>query len=216
MFKINQVKEIRKEQIKNSFIYTIDNFYQDPEKILNYFLSTESRPHKENQKPSYNQIYFDDRRHRLNSEEIKPVYKFLSQICKQKPEDTNINTNLIRFNSSDFNDYKSNYWWPHRDSGYTGIVYLNKDEEYGTNLYENISGKEEPPRNCPEHFEPWRKKSNFKLIKSMKPKFNRMILFDGCYFIHGMNICGDRYFGDEYRMNQVFFFKPNHIVYEYS
>ena len=32
-----------------------------------------------------------------------------------------------------------------------------------------------------------------------------MVLFDGM-IPHGMNICNDTYFGQEYRKNQVFFF----------
>lgn len=216
MFEINQKIKIKKEKLGNSFIYIIDDFYQYPEKVLDFFLSKESNIHKEHDNPSYNQIYFDDRRHEIYTEEIIPAYKLLSKICNQKPsiDYTCINTNLTRFYYDNFNDYKSNYWWPHRDLGYNGILYLNiDDEEYGTNLYQNLNYKEEPPSKISEHFKPWRKKSNFKLIKPIKPKFNRMVLFDGYRFLHGMNICGDRYFGSEYRINQVFFFKKNNFEY---
>ena len=214
MFEINQEIKIKKENLCDSFIYTIDNFYQSPEEVLNLFLSSESFVFKKNEKPSYNQLYFDDSRNIMHSEEIKQVYEFLSKICNQKPfvKDTLVQTNLIRFYCNNFNNYQSNYWWPHEDVGYTGILYLNKnDEEYGTNLYEIINHEEEPPKDIPEHFQPWRKKSNFKLIKTIKPKFNRMVLYDGHRFPHGMNICGDKYFGSDYRMNQVFFFKSHNI-----
>ena len=33
-----------------------------------------------------------------------------------------------------------------------------------------------------------------------------MVFFDGWKFQHGMNISNDRYFDQEYRKNQVFFF----------
>jgi hypothetical protein len=209
MFEINEKNKIKKEKIKNSFIYIIDNFYQYPEKVLNFFLSKKSEIHKKYENPSYNQIYFDDRRHTMHIEEIRPVYQFLSSICNQKSSEQDlVQTNLIKFYPNNFNDYKSNYWWPHKDEGYNGILYLNKnDEEYGTNLYQSLNHKGEPPLKIPEHFQPWREKNNLKLIKSIEPKFNRMVLFDGLYFLHGMNICGDRYFGDEYRINQVFFFE---------
>lgn len=207
MFDINVNIKIKKEIIDEKPIYIIDDFYQSPTKILNFLLSKESLIHKKNIEPSFNQIYFDDRRHKIYSDEVTKVYKFLSNLCNQKEYNGNfIVTNLTRFYSKKFNNYKDNYWWPHKDIGYTGILYLNlDDEEYGTNLYKDINYEEEN-KNCPEHYEPWRKKNNYYLIKSLKPKFNRMILFDAFYFTHGMNICGDRYFGEEYRMNQVFFF----------
>ena len=46
-----------------------------------------------------------------------------------------------------------------------------------------------------------------KVLKKIKPKYNRLVLFDGDKFLHGMNIVNNRYFSDEYRCNQVFFFK---------
>ena len=57
-----------------------------------------------------------------------------------------------------------------------------------------------------EHYAPWRSKDEFELIKHLEPKYNRLVFFDGYKFPHGMNICTDRYFGEEYRKNQVFFF----------
>ena len=94
----------------------------------------------------------------------------------------------------------------HQDPGYNGIVYLNKDDtESGTNLYENLCPEEEPPY-CPEHYQPWRPKSSFRVVESLKPKYNRLVLFDGFRFPHGMNIVNNDYFGEEFRMNQVFFF----------
>ena len=49
-------------------------------------------------------------------------------------------------------------------------------------------------------------KKDFIVIKTLEPKYNRFVFFDGYEFPHGMNICTDRYFGEEYRKNQVFFF----------
>ena len=48
-------------------------------------------------------------------------------------------------------------------------------------------------------------KKDFIVIKTLEPKYNRFVFFDGYEFPHGMNICTDRYFGEEYRKNQVFF-----------
>lgn len=207
MFEINSNLRIKSSKIDGSKFYIIDNFYLNPEIVLNFFLSTESIVHKKEDKPSFNQVFFEDRRHILHSNQMYPIYNYLGKICHENYKCNNdlIITNFTRFYSNDFNDYKNNYWWPHKDEGYTGILYLNpNDNTNGTNLYKVLNLEEEPP-NCPEHFRPWRKKKNFKLIKSIKPKFNRMFLFDAKYFTHGMNICNDRYFGDEYRINQAFF-----------
>jgi hypothetical protein len=213
IFKINKDFQLNVEIFNGSSIYTIDNFYQNPDSILDFFLNTETLVHKKNEKPSYNQIYFDDLRHSIEcnqSNNIDFIYDFLGNLCKQTPiSSSHILTNITRFKYHNFNDYVNNYWWPHKDHGYNAIIYFNKnDDDCGTNLYLNMNPREEPPK-CPEHFCPWRKKSNFKLIKSLTPKFNRMIMFDGLKFYHGMNICNNYYFKKEYRLNQVLFFQKN-------
>jgi hypothetical protein len=209
MFKLNKNIKIKKNIINGSIVYIIDNFYKNPDKILNLFLNSKLFPHKINENPSFNSIYFEDYGNDFQSEELSKPYKFLSKLCNQRPlyGYNQILTNVTRFKKNQFNDYKNNYWWPHIDAGYTGIVYFNKgDHDSGTNIYQNLNPNEEPP-NCPEHYAPWRCKNNFKLIKSIKPKYNRMFLFDGLSNIHGMNICNDDYFEKKYRINQVFFFK---------
>lgn len=208
MFEISKNISINLEIFQESKIYIIDNFYQNPDSVLNFFLNNFPDLWKKQQKPSYNQIYFEDRRHNLNSDEIIKVYDFLNFLCGQSPiNKTQLSTNASRFKKCEFNDYKNNYWWPHKDFGYTGMVYFNDgDEISGTNLYENLNSENEPP-NCPEHYSPWRSKDNWKIIRTLYPKYNRLVLFDGLKFFHGMNICNDNYFGENYRFNQVFFFK---------
>lgn len=212
MFEINKNSFIEKKIIEDSEIYIIDNFYKDIEKILDFLLILEPDVWKQNQTPSNNLIYFEDKRHSLMSKHVTKVYDFLSDLCGQDPINMQIKnsilTNFSRFKKCQFNDYKNNYWWPHKDNGYTAIIYLNREDSIsGTNLYENLNPKNEPP-NYPEHYKPWRSKENYRLIETLEPKFNRMVLFDGLKFFHGMNICNDDYFGDEYRMNQVLFFSP--------
>lgn len=213
MFEINNECIVRTEFVEGSPLYIIDDFYQDPDEVLELFFIVDPIIWKPHEKPSYNQVFFDDRRHFFESEKIKNVYEFLSKVCKQKSlelEDVSnktICTNFTRFKKVEFNDYENNYWWPHRDDGYNAVLYLNKeDAKSGTNLYECLNPDEEPP-NFPEHYQPWRSKSNYRLVKTIEPKYNRMVLFDGLKFPHGMNICNEDYFGDTYRMNQVFFFK---------
>ena len=199
MFSLNKHLEISVEDD----LYIIDNFYQEPNKIVNFFNKQKSYLHKENQK-GFNGTLFEDRRFSAWIDDIIPVYNFLSELIKQSPLHTAVCTNKWRGIKNSFNDYKNNYWWPHIDRGYTGIVYLNRDDtSNGTNLYNVL---EDNTKGVCEHKHPWQNKNNYNIIKTITPIFNRMVLFDGlCY--HGMNICNDRYFDLEYRLNQVFFFK---------
>jgi hypothetical protein len=212
MFEINQNAIVQKKIIDDSVIYIIDNFYEDIEKILDFLLILEPEVWKQDQSPSNNLIHFEDKRHALISKHVVKVYDFLSNLCGQTTINERIQhsilTNFSRFKKCEFNDYQNNYWWPHQDSGYTAIIYLNREDLVsGTNLYENLNPNNEPP-NYPEHYKPWRSKENYRLIETLKPKFNRMVLFDGFKFFHGMNICNDDYFNENYRMNQVLFFSP--------
>ena len=83
---------------------------------------------------------------------------------------------------------------------------LSHDDHNGTNIYDIVNRKELIDRPDDEHRQPWRDMHNYKVMKELIPKYNRMVLFDGT-FPHGMNITNDRFFNDDYRLNQVFFFK---------
>jgi hypothetical protein len=58
----------------------------------------------------------------------------------------------------------------------------------------------------PEHYAPWRLKTKYKIIKQLQGKFNRLIMFDGAKFLHGMDISTDDFFKVR-RINQVLFFR---------
>ena len=203
MFRLNNRLQIKQETLQESVIYYIDNFYLHPEKVEEYIFDKDTPLHKIEQKPSYNNIHFEDRRLIKEDERLHSVVDFLSQICNQKPETHCIVTNMQRFSDNDFNDYKNYVWWPHQDNGYNGIVYFSN--ECGTNLYSTDTTDELP--NAPEHYKPWRLRENYEILKTIEPKYNRLVLFDGFKFPHGVDICSDRYYGEEYRKNQVFFFQ---------
>ena len=211
MFELNQNLHVNIEYVYDSAIYIVDNFYQNPDEIVDFLLHEEAILWKmeDEYKPTHNGIYFEDRKHQLESSDIHEAYYFLQTLCDQEIHALNdIDTNVTRFRKSEFNDYQNNYWSPHTDIGYTGIVYLNKgDTESGTNLYESLDPENEPPEEYSEHYYPWRPKEKYKLLKSIKPKYNRMVLYDGGRFLHGANICNDDYFEETYRMNQVYFFE---------
>jgi len=203
MFKLNNRLQVKQETLQESVIYYIDNFYLHPKEVEEYLFDKDTPLHKIEQKPSYNNIHFEDRRLIKEDERLHTVVNFISQICDQKPETYAIVTNMQRFFNHDFNDYKNCVWWPHQDNGYNGIVYFS--DECGTNLYSTETTDELP--NAPEHYKPWRLRENYKILKTLEPKYNRLVLFDGFKFPHGVDICSHRYYGKEYRKNQVFFFQ---------
>ena len=206
MFELNENLKIEKELFEGTVIYTIDDFYKNPKEVENYLFGkpNEIPLHKIHEKPSFNNVYFEDRRHddSIDHLDLENVYDFLSDLCGQSYDFPDVVTNCTRFKRHQFNDYKNYYWWPHTDGGYNGIVYFNDDSEHGTCFYEELVEKPD----VPEHYQPWGAKKDFIVIKTLEPKYNRFVFFDGYEFPHGMNICTDRYFGEEYRKNQVFFF----------
>ena len=211
MFDINESSELKQEEFRGTKIYTIDNFYKNPDKIVEFLSYLDTLVFKKNEVPSHNMVHFEDRRHQVMSHSVVKVYEFLRNICGIMEIGIDeskhfVLANNARFYSRTFNNYYDNYWWPHVDNyKYAAIIYLNKgDTSCGTNLYENLNPQNEPP-NLPEHYQPWRSKDNYKVIKHLQPKYNRLVLFEGCKFPHGMNICTDRYFSEEYRINQVLF-----------
>ena len=210
MFELNDNLEVNTEIFQDSKIFTIDNFYKNPDLIFDCLFGIPAPFFKEHDYPSFNGIFFEDRRVREYDVRLKPVVNFLSKLASQKPDTYDVATNQQRFYDDEFNDYKNCIWWPHVDVGYNGIVYFNKnDTECGTNLYSKVTDSVEMTayNTQTEHYAPWRQREKYEKLKTLTPKYNRLVLFDGDKFLHGMNIVNDRYFSDEYRCNQVFFFK---------
>lgn len=210
MFEINSKMDLSLEIFRGSKIYTIDNFYSDPDEIVHLIKELPKRLHKANANPTYNGTYFEDCRDCVYIEELNPIYFFLSVLSGSNPTSYDFITNVIKFKDVPFNNYQSKYWWPHLDEGYTAVIYLNDDNdcECGTNLYDILCQEEKNVTDSiPEHSQPWRPKHKYKLIKSLKPKYNRLVFFDAKKFLHGMNISNKIYFRDRPRMNQVLFFK---------
>ena len=215
MFELNKNLNVRTEKVYDcnfqrlDDVHIVDNFYSNPDEILEFLLKQDSWLHKPNEN-GLNGVSFEDKRYSYSIEDqIYPAYEFLQNIHGQVPENHGaVSTNQTRFFKQEFNNYKDNYWWPHTDEGYTAIVYLNKNDYVnGTNLYEQLVAVDQ---DATEHQEPWKPKVYYNCLKHIEPAYNRLVLFNGlCY--HGMNICNDRYFDDEYRLNQVFFFKNGTI-----
>ena len=80
MFKLNNRLQIKRETLQESVIYYIDNFYLHPKEVEEYLFDKDTPLHKIEQKPSYNNIHFEDRRLIKEDERLRSVVDFLSQI----------------------------------------------------------------------------------------------------------------------------------------
>ena len=63
MFELNDNITIKEYLVEDSPVYTIDNFYKNPEEIVDFLLENEPEFHKIDEHPSLNSIYFEDKRH---------------------------------------------------------------------------------------------------------------------------------------------------------
>jgi hypothetical protein len=218
IWEINNLSSMKHETFEGTHVWYMDDFYKYPDLVFEEITSNTPPLWKTYEKNTFNSIYFEDRRHLILIEELDDVYIKLGRLIdsvdpgRGATDDFGyLTTNHTLFykdeKSLKFNDYKSNWWWPHIDGGYNGICYLNKNanNEIGTNLYRRL--KEDPEYNdVPEHRRPWIPFEYWKRVAAFRAKFNRFVLFDGREYFHGMNIEDDRYF-HEFRVNQVFFFK---------
>ena len=203
MFEINNKNFIQYE-INGTTVYEIQDFYKYPDKIVEYISNVLPGVHNADQYPSLNGHLFEDLRHHCPVRGMSEVSRFLSNICKQFNENgENIfNTNIFKFLDKNFNKYNDCYWWPHKDNGYTALIYLNNFSYPGTNLYTSFVGESQGL----EHYTPWQPKSNYKLEKTLYAEYNKLVLFDGLSNSHSMAITDDSFYED-YRLNQVIFFK---------
>jgi hypothetical protein len=211
LFKINEESKIYvdyiEQNVKNSKFYVIDNFFDDPDSIVEFLNKSPTHVWKEEESPSFNTIYFHDITHKISDfDDICPVYDLLSNLCGQTSRVRGlVTTNMFKFYEHEFNDYHNNFWCPHKDTGYTGLIYLNENDNFnGTNIYKKIDNSYKS--NGVEHYKPWVPKEKFELIMTIPPVYNRMFLFNASKYYHGMNIYNCRYSHEEYRLNLAFFF----------
>jgi hypothetical protein len=206
MFEFNNLINIDIKIINDSKIFFIENFFKQPDKIVEYLETNNPLFHKndERYKTNYNNgTKFIDARHEITGPEIKNLYEKINLLIDQTiPENLTIGSNIFQMIDVEFNDYQNNFWFPHYDKGYTGIIYLNELTCAGTNLYEQVV---EDYDNIAEHLIPWRSKTKYNVIYTIPNKYNQMVLFDGKKFKHGMAINDDIFF-NEIRKNLVLFF----------
>ena len=204
MFENNGLINARLDEVDGFTVYTVDNFFKNPHAILDLLNQHEPVLWKNWETPSYNGIHFADRRHCIQSDEIIPIQEMIAKLCNREPIVPNeACTNITQFNNKTFNNYKDNFWYPHRDEGFTCIIYLNHNTFPGTNLYRIIENDE---LEGPEHFAPWRSKTKYQIISTIEASFNNLILLDAKNLLNGMAVVDDTFFHLE-RRNMVMFFK---------
>lgn len=193
---------IQRIRVLDTDLFVVDNFYKNPDGVLDLIEAQPAKKWKDWDKPSYNGEYFLDHRHDFVNEQSKIYNTFFESITGQKiAQPGRIVTNCMEFYDKKFNNYQEHYWGPHNDLGYTGLVYLNKIESEGTNFYTRIA---EDLWDTPEHFEPWRLKKRYKLEYHVPAKYNRLVLFDGETLCHGMAVNSNTFFNKK-RINQAIF-----------
>jgi len=195
---------LQKLDVLGTSLYIIDDFYKDPDSVLDIIENQSWTKWKEWDDPSYNGVHFLDHRHDFLDDRSKIYNLFFENLTGQKiGQPGRIVTNCMRFYDKEFNDYENYYWGPHSDLGYTGLVYLNKFDSEGTNFYRRTK---DDPWDTPEHFEPWRSKDRYQLECMIPAKYNRLVLFDGECVCHGMAVDSDRFFSTT-RINQAIFLR---------
>jgi hypothetical protein len=198
------LSSLRTYYLNNSAIYVADDFYSNPEQVIDILQSNQPTVHHYVPN-SKNGVEYDDLRHEIKCSFISQLTMDISHIHGQVPiTTTDLYSNMWK--SYKEIPYKTHYYYPHRDEGYTAIIYLNDYgcEYPGTNLYEpNCDISEHLLHH--QHIKPWRSKDNWNLIYTIPAKYNRLVLFNGNLFWHGMSVFDSRW-TDHYRMNQVIFY----------
>ena len=206
---------ITTEELMGSKIIIIENYFKHPDLIRNLAINPLPELWRADLEGTMNGVHYMDRRSQLklvgkNDEQFSKHYDYLGQLINQRAglhsQNKSFVSNVTRFLKTSFNNIDDNYWWPHRDRGYNAIISLNNefDGEYsGTVLY-HPKGKQ--PK-APESTNPWVSKSEYTILKHLKAKYNRCVMFDGKIFPHAMHIDNYDFFSNFYRVNTVLFFE---------
>ena len=221
MWKLNLDTEVKITNFKGSKIYTIDNVFAEPKKLERFLFSRRTALVESKEPFQDNGEEFLKGRYHDFKDKAAPLVWLASNLCEQVPSFFgSFKTNHECWLEGDYNNWKDNYWFPHIDNGYNCIVYFNHDTINGTNLYDPSLKDEDWFKKLmtkvPTGQQPWIHKSKIKLVKHLKPKYNRMVLFDGAYFPHSSAVNDDRYIVNSFanvtrenmRSNLCFFFHP--------
>lgn len=203
-FAINNNLQVEQTAFRDTIIYQVRNVFADPYAAKAAILSQPLSYNKPTTKGK-NGVWFNDCRHRFTTT-CDDVIAIGTRLTGQQPlsPSTVITNHSLLFDNA-HNDYQNNYWWPHIDLGYNGIVYLNDNYTGpGTNLYDRSN--QEGWKRAKEHDQPWNPKDRWELIHVIDSEWNKLVLFDGAKFYHGMAVDDDTWF-HQTRLNMVIFYK---------
>jgi|TARA_B100000282_G_scaffold153685_1_gene110596 hypothetical protein len=237
IWETHDMSNMRKVSLpKGDFYYVMDEFYKYPDLVVKEIKKLTPASFKirqiEADESSYNDKFFKDHR---NEAMYRGLYRLnwdLGKLVKQEPIHSDqmeeykmgiMYTNHATIYKHSFNDLHNSYWYPHIDTGWNGIVYLNKNDsgKNGTNIYSIKRNKRrilDKIMNSHEHHYPWISKSQIDRISYIPSKYNSFAFYNGVKYFHGMNIGDDQYVCDmggeleEERINQVFFFHDDGAV----
>jgi len=204
----------------DGFALTIDNFYENPEEIYEYLSTTDYPLWKYNpERESKNGIEYNDCRvidkighptrlyindmERILDQCRKHWWKFDYQFDMQF--EVNCFQTITQFDNTlqHYPHIDSEFATPDHLSTLNMLVYLDKEEDGGTAIYEGtwITNNEERSLLYPVE-------QDFVLDKVIPAKFNRCVIFPGNR-LHGAYINDyNKYSGDKWRYSQVIFFHP--------
>ena len=230
MFEINSNLKVTTERLYRTTIYHIKDFYKNPDEVYDY-LYNQDRPLSDYDKEydsfmdmgnilnDRKESIVEDIRLEVPTSDIFNVNMYLSGLCGESSAMSVALGNRTTFVDDLSHDYKNKFYWPHRDIGYNGILYLNKGiTECGTNLYhpsilKTQKWKDDQSSPIIKVLNPWQPKGNYRVIKTFKSEYNTLVLFDGYKFPHGPNYDSDYYFKhSQSRCCQTFFFDRNRPV----
>jgi tRNA U38,U39,U40 pseudouridine synthase TruA len=210
IFQTNSFETIKKETYRGTELYIMDNFFVDPDAVVNYLKQHSYPLHKQHLNPTHNGEFFFERRYQLKDDnfdsgwlESQSKFENLNVGVLQNPG--KVLTNAFKLTRNEINDYKNNYWWPHTDKGYACVIYLNHYDGPGTNFYGEHSF-DVFSKNENTHSAPWRSRKKYTLDRILNARYNRMVLFNGNKIMHSMALDDDIWF-DEERLTIVCFFR---------
>ncbi len=167
--------------------WRVPHYFNRPDLVLNFFRSRSAPLWKAEQRPSRNGLDFVDRRHNYSDRSMTDLDLLVNELTGQHAvKDHTLFTNWTRLLPNDYNmsRYRSHYWYPHRDTGYTAIIYFDTDR---TNIYQELEPDPYHLEGRVEHDDPWRPKRYYQLLDQVQGEINTLVIFDGT-LIHGMAV----------------------------
>jgi len=186
MWFVNPRRKTREISLLGTDAWEVDAVFNHPGRIWAWIAQQSTNGLHLGQQPgSRNGRDFIDRRHKISVPRLEELDRLIYSLCGQAPvEPHTFVSNVTRLVNTEYNSRAQNhYWWPHRDPGYTAIIYWDMDR---TNVYTELAPDPNVIDGIAEHVDPWRPQRYYDLVHQFQGQPNRMVLFDG-RLLHGMD-----------------------------